>query len=150
MRKVKVYAIFIALTFAVGWTSAALFPPDEWYRTLNKPPFNPPDWVFPIAWSIIYVMVGLAGGRAWVAGLMGVPLLFWITQLGLNGFWSYLFFGLNSPGAALIEVFFFLATIIGFIWSTWKFERTAALLFLPYLAWVSFATVLNAAIWWLN
>ncbi|MEM8839430.1 MAG: TspO/MBR family protein [Pseudomonadota bacterium] len=143
MTSVRTYATFILATFAVGWTSAALFPPSEWYEGLNKAPFNPPNFAFPIAWSLLYIMIGIAGARVWIAELRGLPVLFWIFQLGLNGFWSFLFFGLQAPLLSLIEAFFFLVSIGAFIGVTWRFERTAAVLFVPYFVWVSFAILLN-------
>lgn len=150
MRIVSTYLVFIALIFLVGMTSAILSPPGAWYVGLNKPLFNPPDWIFPIAWTLLYIMIGMAGARIWLVGLMGLPLLFWILQLGLNGLWSYLFFGLQLPLAAFIEVIVLLAAIIGFIIVTQREERIASLLFVPYAAWVGFATLLNGAIVYLN
>lgn len=150
MRTASVYLVFIGLIFVVGMTSAFLSPPGAWYEGLEKPWFNPPNWLFPIAWTVLYVMIGMAGARVWLAGLMGTPLLFWILQLGLNGLWSYLFFGLQSPVSALVEVVLLLASIIGFIVVTWRDERAASLLFMPYALWVSFAAFLNATIVYLN
>lgn len=150
MRKIAPYLIFIALTFLIGYGSALLSPPDEWYAALNKPWFNPPNWVFPIAWSLLYVPIGMAGARIWVSGMLGLPLLLWITQLGLNALWSYLFFNLQSPGLALVEVCFLFLAIIGFIRSAWFEERLASYFFIPYAAWVAFAAFLNAAIVTLN
>jgi len=150
MRNISVHLIFIALTFLVGMTSAFLSPPGDWYAGLNKPWFTPADWIFPIAWTLLYIMIGVAGARIWLLGLKGAPLKFWIAQLVLNGLWSYLFFGLNSPLAAFIEILVLLATIIGFIITTRRNEPIAYLLFVPYACWVSFATLLNGAIVYLN
>ncbi|MEP1442060.1 MAG: TspO/MBR family protein [Hyphomicrobiales bacterium] len=150
MRIASTYIAFIALIFFVGMTSAFLSPPGGWYEGLNKPWFNPPNWIFPIAWTALYIMIGMAGARVWLAGLLGAPILFWILQLGLNGLWSYLFFGLHSPIAAFIEILVLLATIIGFILTTRRDEPIASLLFVPYVAWVGFATLLNGAIVYLN
>ncbi|MEP3525143.1 MAG: TspO/MBR family protein [Hyphomicrobiales bacterium] len=150
MRHWKVYVAFIAATFLIGYTSALISPPGAWYEALEKPWFNPPNVVFPIAWTLLYILIAVAGAKAWIAGLMGLPFLFWVAQMGLNGLWSYIFFGLHSPFWALIELLVLFATIIGFIVTTWRFARPAALLFLPYAGWVAFAGVLNAAIWSLN
>ena len=150
MRHGKVYLSFILITFLIGYLSAVVSPPGSWYAALNKPWFNPPDYVFPIVWTILYVMIGIAGAKAWLAGLTGLPFLFWIVQMGLNGLWSYLFFGLQTPGWALVELVVLFAAIIGFILTTRKFARSAALLFLPYASWVAFAGLLNASIWYLN
>lgn len=150
MRTFFTYLIFVLIIFFVGMTSAFLSPPDSWYEGLNKPWFNPPNWLFPIAWSILYILIGIAGGRVWIAGLMGAPLLLWIAQLGLHGLWSYLFFNLQSPLAALIEVLLLFAAIMGFILTTRRDEPIASLLFVPYAAWVGFAAFLNATIVYLN
>lgn len=150
MRHWKVYFCFILFTFLIGYSSALLSPPGAWYAGLEKASFNPSNVIFPIAWTLLYILIGLAGAKAWIAGLTGLPFLFWIAQMGLNGLWSYVFFGLHAPGWALIELLVLFATIVGFIVTTWRFARPASLLFLPYAGWVGFAGVLNAAIWSLN
>ncbi|MBA4783747.1 MAG: tryptophan-rich sensory protein [Rhizobiales bacterium] len=150
MKHWKTYAAFIAITFAVGFLSAAVSAPDAWYEGLKKPWFNPPNWVFPIAWTILYVFIGVAGGRIWVAGLLGLPFLFWLAQMGFNGLWSFLFFNQHAPALALIDAVLMLAAIIGFILTTWRPVPLAARLFLPYAAWVAFATFLNGVIVFLN
>lgn len=112
-----------------------------WYITLNKPFFSPPNWVFGPVWTILFLMMGVSLYLRW-----GKDLKWFWTQLVLNLLWSIIFFGMEKPGLALIEILFLW-------WSIWKtiksFGKTGRLLF-PYLAWVSFATLLNAGIWYLN
>lgn len=130
---------------------AATGRPDEteWYRGLAKPPFQPPSWVFGPVWSALYGMIAYSGYRAWSEGgsKKSIPALaFFAAQLGLNGLWSFLFFKQRSPRAALANIALLGATIAGYIWRARKVDRTAAWLFVPYLGWVAFATLLNAEI----
>ena len=126
-----------------------------WYQTLAKPAFNPPDWVFAPVWAALYVAMAVAAVLAWRgAGADGARrrAVGWTygVQLGLNGLWSVLFFGLQAPGAALAEGLVLLAAIL---WTMRVFapaDRRAAWLFAPYAAWVGFAMVLNGAIWLAN
>lgn len=124
-----------------------------WYQTLAKPPFNPPDWLFAPVWSALYLMMAIAGWRVWRrlgwrAG--GRALLVFAVQLALNLVWSAVFFGLRMPGAALVVIVLLLAAIGVTMRLFWTADRLAGMLFLPYVFWVGFATVLNASIWLLN
>lgn len=126
-----------------------------WYPTLVKPVFNPPNWVFAPVWTALYIMMGVAGGLVWnqievQPELVKKGFLFFIIQLGLNALWSYLFFGLHNPFLALIEVILLLLMIFETYVIFKKVDRIAGMLMVPYLAWVTFATILNASIWWLN
>ncbi len=124
-----------------------------WYPTLAKPSWNPPPWVFAPVWTLLYVLMSVAAWRAWLrraeTGAAGTTLLF-ATSLGLNAAWSLLFFGARSPGAAFAEVLIFWACLVVLQVRFWKQDRLAGVLWLPYLAWVSFASVLNGTVWWLN
>ena len=127
---------------------------DNWYADLNKPFFNPPDWIFGPVWTTLYIMMGIAAYLVWRKGLddkvVRIALACFIVQLILNAIWTPLFFGLHSPLLGLIDIVLLLAAIILTIVSFFKISATAALLLIPYLAWVSFATVLNASIYLLN
>ena len=126
---------------------------DDWYQTLVKPSFNPPDGVFAPVWTTLYVMMGVAAWRVWrrrEASTRGRALVFFGVQLGLNLLWSVLFFGLMLVGAALVEIVVLLAAIIATTVAFARIDRPAAWLMMPYAAWVTFALVLNGAIWWLN
>ena len=127
----------------------------DWYPTLIKPSFNPPNWIFAPVWSMLYVMMGVAAGLVWdrmeqESEVVKNALLFFAIQLGLNDLWSYLFFGLHNPMLAGLEIIVLWLMIYETYVQFAKINKIAGYLFIPYLAWVSFAAVLNASIWWLN
>lgn len=142
--------LFIALVFVGGGVIGFYTAPGAWYAGLEKPPFNPPNWVFAPVWSALYVLIGIAGWRVWRLPAGGAAQVAWWVQLALNFLWSPIFFAAQNIELALAVIVALLATIAGFIALAWRVDRPAALLFVPYAAWVSFATLLNAAIWWLN
>ena len=150
MSKALTYIIFVAIVLGGGLVIGVNNLPGEWYQSLVKPPFNPPNWVFGPAWTILYVLIGMAGARTWMRGHLSMGMLIWAGQMVANFLWSPFFFGLQMPPVALIVILALLALIIAFILNRWNADRIAALLFLPYLAWVSFATLLNASIVYLN
>ncbi|QJE74206.1 tryptophan-rich sensory protein [Aerophototrophica crusticola] len=124
-----------------------------WYATLEKPPINPPNWVFGPVWTTLFIMMGVAAWRVWrIAGFGGARLALglFLAQLVLNVLWSVLFFALHSPGAAFVEVFGFWATMLAATLAFARHDRLAAWLMVPTLAWVAFAAVLNGWIWWIN
>ena len=148
-------AVFIALNAAVsalgGWATAESV--GTWYVTLQKPPFNPPNWVFAPVWSALYLMIAIAGWRAWrrAAGEASrLALTAYAMQLALNLSWSFVFFGARLIGPALAVIAALLAAILANAYLFWRIERAAGALLLPYAAWVWFATLLNAALWRLN
>lgn len=123
-----------------------------WYVTLNKPSWNPPNWLFGPVWTTLYIMMGIAFGLVWSSSNPNkdkAMTLFYL-QFGLNMLWSILFFYLRSPGIALIEIILMLIFILLTTNAFKKVDSRAAYLMLPYIAWVSFATVLNFTIWSLN
>jgi tryptophan-rich sensory protein len=123
--------------------------PDGWYAALAKPSFNPPNWVFAPVWTLLYALIAVVGGRTFERGARAA-LALWAAQLALNFAWSPLFFGLHRPAVALVVVAALLVAILTFIVARWRADRISALLFVPYAVWVSFATLLNAAIAVLN
>lgn len=143
-------ALFLVVTLGGGLLIGATNMPGAWYADLVKPPFNPPDWLFAPVWTVLYVAVAVAGWRIWrLRDTRGAMTAWWI-QLGLNFLWTPVFFTLQAVGWALAVILALLAAIIAFIGLAWDRDRPAALLFLPYAAWVAFATLLTASIWWLN
>lgn len=121
----------------------------EWYRALAKPAFNPPDAIFGPVWTILYVLIAASGYRVWSsdAGRARTnALTWWGAQLALNAAWSPLFFGAKKPELALADIVAMLAAIAAYTAAARKVDRPAAWLMTPYLAWVAFATVLNAEI----
>ncbi len=148
-------AISLALSFAAAGIGALLTNQSlgTWYPGLTKPSWNPPDWVFGPVWTLLYIMMAVAAWLVWRSRdsrPVALPLGLYAVQLTLNVLWSGIFFGLQMPGAAFIEVVVLWLTILATILAFWRVERVAAGLLVPYLAWVSFASALNFAIWYLN
>lgn len=141
--------VFLIVTGAAAATGA-LFMPGEWYKALAKPWWTPPDWLFGPAWTVLYVMIAVAGWLVWRETGLGVVIAIWVVQLVLNAAWSWVMFGLHRIDLALIDAGLMLISIVAFMLAAWPVSQTAALLFVPYLAWVSFATALNFAILRLN
>jgi translocator protein len=141
---------FGAAAVGSAWTSSSV---DTWYAQLHKPALNPPNWIFGPVWSVLYLCMAVSSWLVWrSAGWSGAKYAFvlFFVQLGLNVAWSGLFFGIRSPGAALIEIFFLLVAIVVTAVAFLPFSRTAFWLMVPYAAWVSFASFLNFQIWRLN
>lgn len=142
----------VIVCFLPGLVGSA-FPPGEWYEGLAKPALTPPGWVFPVAWTTLYLMMGVALFLyldATPTPRPRLPLVAFGLQLVLNGAWSWIFFGLQRPGLALLDLGLLwvaiLVSVLGFAGG----RRAAAALLVPYLAWVTFAGYLNARIWQLN
>jgi len=149
------FIAFLALCLAVSAVGGAVTATSvgSWYRTLAKPPFNPPDWVFAPVWTVLFFMMAAAGWRVWRRdGLRRarLPLTLFALQLALNLGWSMVFFGMRSIGGALVEIIALLLAILATTAVFWRRDRVAGTLFIPYAGWVAFAAVLNAAIWRLN
>jgi len=155
IRSLLMLAGFIAVCLVVSALGglATASSVGSWYQGLAKPPFNPPDWVFAPVWLTLYLMIAVSGWRVWrVAGFAAARGAFawYAIQLALNLTWSLLFFGARAPGAALIEVIVLWIAIVATATAFWRFDRLAAVLLVPYAAWVGYAGLLNASIWWLN
>ena len=150
MKGYLVLAGFLLVTVGGGLAIGFVTRPGAWYAGLVKPSFNPPNWIFGPAWTVLYVLIAVAGWRVFEREPGSAAMAVWAVALALNFLWSPVFFGAHRPGVALVVVAAMLATIIAFIAMTWRRERLAALLFVPYAAWTAFAALLNAAVWWLN
>ena len=126
----------------------------NWYADLSRPSFTPPDWAFGVVWPILYVMMGISAFLIWSSGIerkqVKVALALFAFQLLLNGLWTPIFFGLHMLALALAEIILLWAAILMTILAFWKISKTATYLMIPYILWVSFAIVLNAAFWHLN
>jgi tryptophan-rich sensory protein len=116
---------------------------NTWYQTLQKPSFSLPSWLFGPVWTLLYVLMGIAFYLVWTAKKNNVAISLYSVQLGLNLLWSVLFFGLRSPFYALICIVALWLAILATILSFYKISKTAAYLMVPYILWVSFASVLN-------
>lgn len=157
MQKILRILLVVVTCVTIGYLSGMVTRDSitTWYPTLVKPIFNPPNWIFAPVWSLLYVLMGAAGGMIWNRietdeERVKSAFKIFIAQLALNALWSYLFFGLHNPLLALIEIILLWLLIFEMYNQFVKIDKVAGKLILPYLAWVSFATILNASIWWLN
>lgn len=159
MRTNKRSALVLVGFLVASFTAAAIggYATAEsvktWYPLLNKPSWNPPSWLFGPVWTLLYITISVAAWRIWK--LRDQPqakfaLRLFFVQLVLNALWSILFFGLHRPDWALIEIVILWSSLVFIQRAFWRLDRLAGWLWLPYLSWVSFASVLNATIWWLN
>ena len=154
-RDAAALAVLVAVCLGVAAAGGAATASSvgTWYQTLIKPSFNPPDGLFAPVWTTLFLVMAYAAWRIWrKRALTGAwtALAVWMLQLGLNLAWSFIFFGARQIGVALAEVLLLLAAIFATTLLFWRIDRLSGWLFVPYLAWVAFATVLNAAIWRLN
>lgn len=141
--------VMIAMVLAMAATGA-IFKPGSWYETLAKPSWTPPDWAFPVVWSILYVMIVIAGWLVWKQAGWSAALVVWGVQLIFNGAWSWLFFGMKRMDLAFIDVILLWLGIAAFMVLAWPISPLASLLFLPYLVWVTIAAALNRTVWRMN
>jgi tryptophan-rich sensory protein len=147
--------VFVGLCLAVGalggWVTADSVK--TWYTTINKPSFTPPNWVFGPVWTVLYVLMGIAGWRVWCKARpdqLRVPLALFAVQLALNLAWSVVFFGAHRIGGAVVVIVGLEAAILATMVAFRRIDGLAALLLVPYALWVVFAAVLNIAAWQLN
>lgn len=155
MNKTLKLILCLAIPLAIGSISgiATAAGIKSWYLTLNKPFFNPPNYLFGPVWTLLYLLMGIS-----IYLILQTPktdmrkkaIIIFCVQLGLNFLWSFLFFKFQRVGIAFIEILLIWASILTMILTFYKLNKTAALLQIPYLLWVSFASILNGAIWWLN
>jgi len=143
---------FVVASFAAaalgGVTTASSVR--DWYPTIAKPTWTPPSWIFGPVWTALYAMMAVAGWLVWRRVGWGGALVWFAVQLSLNAAWSPVFFGLQRIGLALVNIILLWLAIAGTTVAFWRVMPAAGILFVPYLAWVSFASALNFAIWRLN
>ena len=147
------FLAFYASTFVAASSAAVWDVGGTWYQSLNQPSFTPPSWVFGPVWTILYLMIAIVAYR--IAYAAQTPwkahaLALWALQIALNTLWTPVFFGAKNLGGAMIYIGLLWVTICFLIWVTRQVDKLSAILLLPYLAWVSFASVLNFAFWTLN
>ena len=147
---IVVTLLFLVLAVGGGLLIGTVSMPDGWFAALQKPSFQPPNWVFGPVWTILYILIGIAGARIFTAAASSTAMKLWIAQMVLNFLWSPTFFALHALVPALVIVALLLVTILAFIRAAWPIDRPAATMFIPYAAWVSFATLLNASLIVLN
>jgi tryptophan-rich sensory protein len=145
----------------VGWLAAcfaialfgAQFAPNDWYEQLTKPSWTPPNEWFPPVWTVLYTLMGVAAWLVWKRkGFTGasLPLTLFTLQLLFNALWSWLFFDLHAIALAFTDIALLWLAVLATLITFWRHRPSAGLLLLPYLLWVSFAALLNLAIWQLN
>lgn len=153
VSEISMFVLFLGICLGIGglggfFTGSSV---KTWFPTLRKPSWNPPSWLFGPVWTTLYTFMAIAAWLVWRAdGLTLVAGGLFAVQLMLNFAWSWLFFGLRRPDLAFGEILILWASILATMLAFWKINSSAGWLFVPYLAWVSFATILNFAIWRLN
>lgn len=146
-----VLALFgLAVAVAAGLGGIAAAGSAQEYRGLDQPPFAPPSWVFGPVWTVLYVLIAVAGWLSWRAAGVDAATGWWVAQLVLNAAWTPIFFAAGAYGWALVEILVLLAVLAVTVAVLRRRSTTAAWLMAPYVAWVGFATLLNASIWWLD
>ncbi|MFA6422641.1 MAG: TspO/MBR family protein [Candidatus Buchananbacteria bacterium] len=154
--KIIKFIVSIAIPLLVGFVGSLVTIPsiDSWYQLLNKPSFNPPNWIFSPVWTALFILMGISLFIIWInknnSKAKRIFVGLFIIQLILNFLWSFIFFGWHSPFWALMEIILLLISIIALIISAGKISKASAWLLVPYLLWVGFATFLTFNIWMLN
>ena len=142
--------VFLIVVIGIGGLIGTQSIPGEWYQNLNKPPFNPPNWVFGPVWFTLYAMIAVAGWRIWMIDAKSTAMKVWFGQMLFNWAWSPIWFIGQMLWPAFAVIVVLLALIIAFIVTARKLDTPSAWLFVPYLAWVGFASLLNLSIAILN
>jgi len=144
--------ISVGVTLAVGFIGSLFTTPSisTWYTTLNKPSFNPPNWIFGPVWTLLFIMMAISFYLVWQKGLTLTAVLIFVLQLILNTLWSLFFFYLKNPALALMEIIFLWLAILANIVIFYSISKTAGVFLVPYILWVSFAAFLNYTITSLN
>lgn len=143
------FCIFLAACFVAGSTGA-MFPPGEWYASLNKPSWTPPNWLFPVAWTTLYLLMAFAGARLAQLEYAGTALALWSLQIALNALWTPVFFGLRKIKSALYVIVGLWVVVAVCVVVFFAHSWVIGLVFAPYLLWVSIALMLNLSVYKLN
>ena len=157
MNKSQILKLIVSLLLPLGLGAlASLFTSEavpEWYETLNRPSFNPPNWLFGPVWTILYILMGISLFLIWKQSAnkeRNLAIVVFLLQLALNFAWSFIFFSFNMIGFALIEIILLWISIIVMLVLFYRIKPMAAYINIPYLIWVTFATILNASFYLLN
>jgi len=150
MNRFVSLAFFLLLVVGGGAAIGMATGPDEWYVRLAKPAFNPPSWLFAPVWTCLYVLIAIGGWRVSRGDRSRLLIGLWWAQLALNFAWSPVFFAAHAIGPALVVILLLLAMIIAFVIAARSRDRVASWLFVPYAAWVAFASLLNGALFVMN
>lgn len=146
------WGLFLTFLAACGGAAAtgAMFQPGPWYGALQKPSWTPPNWLFPVAWTTLYLLMSLSAMRVAQLPDAGQALAFWAMQIAFNTLWTPVFFGLRRMRAALVVMAFLWLSVAATTFAFWQMDWLAGLMFTPYLLWVSVAGALNFSVWRLN
>lgn len=146
------WTLFLLFLLACAGAAATgvLFQPGKWYDALEKPAFTPPNWMFPVVWTTLYILIALAAARVAPEDGSGLAMAFFAVQLAFNAIWTPIFFGLHKMKTGLVIIGILWLAVAGTLWQFWQIDVIAGLIFIPYLAWVSVAFALNASVWRLN
>lgn len=143
------FCIFLLACIAAGATGG-LFPPGDWYRQLEKPIWTPPDWVFPVTWTTLYLCMSIAGARVAMSDGNALAMALWSLQIGLNALWTPVFFGLRKIKLGMAVLFLLWISVFSAMIALWQVDTLSGVLFAPYLLWVTIAGALNWSVWQLN
>jgi tryptophan-rich sensory protein len=149
-RALGLLAVFLLVVIGVGSLIGVSTAPGEWYDGLDKPPFNPPNWIFGPVWFTLYVLIAVAGWRTFMTEPNGTGMKLWYGQMAVNWVWSPVWFGLHLIWPAFFVILAIDVLVLAFIANRWTKDRASALMFVPYAAWVLFASALNLSIAILN
>lgn len=147
--------ICLAIPLLVGSIAGLATTPNikEWYQYLQKPVFSPPNWIFGPVWTLLYILMGVGLYLIWESeksDLRSKAIKIFSVQLALNFAWSFIFFEFRLTGVAFFEILLVWIAVLGMIISFYRVNKLAALLQIPYILWVTFASALNGAVWYLN
>lgn len=151
-RSALALGAWLALVFAAA-SMGGFFPPGDWYAHLQKPAWNPPNWIFAPVWTTLYIIMAIAAWLVWKRGgftVQRMALSLFLLQLVFNALWSPLFFGLKNPALGFVDILLLWASLLATTAAFWKVRPVAGVLLVPYLAWVTFAGFLNFTLWRLN
>jgi translocator protein len=146
------WTLFFTFLAACGAAAAtgAMFQPGDWYDALKKPSWTPPDWVFPVTWTVLYVLMAWSAARVAVLPDSGQAMAYWALQIAFNTLWTPVFFGLNRLGAGMVIILGLWTSVALTTLAFFGLDVWAGLMFLPYLVWVSIASALNWSVWRMN
>ncbi|PZX17116.1 TspO/MBR related protein [Palleronia aestuarii] len=146
------WTLFLIFLFSCGAAAAtgAAFKPGRWYEALEKPSWTPPNWVFPVAWTLLYLFMSFAAARVAVEPLNAYAMAFFAMQIAFNTLWTPVFFGLHNTRGGLVVIAFLWFAVAGTLFTFLERDLLAGLLIVPYLAWVTIAAALNFEVWRLN
>ncbi len=142
--------LLFLLACAGAASTGAAFKPGTWYEELRKPGWIPPNWAFPVVWTVLYIFIAVAASRVAPRDDTGIAMAFFAVQIAFNSLWTPVFFGLHNMKGGLAVITVLWLAVLGTLVSFWRIDLLAGILFVPYLAWVSTAFALNLAVWRLN